>query len=369
MAARENARAKLWLIGIWALWTLFGIFSAALTHFRTSFSKRPFSWPTVLYSELGYAYIAAVLSVGVIWLARRYPLLKRPYVPRFVLHVGGALVYASLAKIGWDLLRIGSTAPYLSSGFSFASFYRSINWGWDSGVLLYAVVLLSTYAYDYYVQYEIGRIKTAELEVQLARAQLHALKMQLHPHFLFNALHTAAALVRANPVGAERVLARLGDLLRMTLASSDAQEVRLIDELRFLDLYLDIERTRFEDRLTIHFEVEPDTEDALVPHFILQPLVENAVRHGAGTRAQGAEIRVIARAESDCLHIMIWDNGSGNGKLPDAPVREGVGLSTTRARLERLYGDGQRMELRTISPVGFEASLTIPFRRATAAVG
>lgn len=369
MSARERARSHAWLIAVWALWTAFGLFSASLVVYRSSFTKRPYTWPSALSSELGYAYIAAVLSAGVIWLARKYRLLTPPYVAHFLLHVAAAFVYASVAKFLWDLLRLGATAPYLATGFSTFKLVQSINWGLDVGVLLYSIVLLSTYAYEYYRQYEVGLVRTAELEAQLARAQLQALKMQLHPHFLFNALHTASALVRENPAGAERVLARLGDLLRITLASTDAQEVPLIDELRFLDLYLDIERTRFEDRLDIHFEVDTSAEDALVPHFILQPLVENAVRHGAGTRAQGAQIKVVAKTSSNSLNISVWDNGSDEKKAPGPPAREGVGLSTTRARLERLYGSAQRIELRTLSPVGFEANLTIPLRRARATAG
>src|SRR5438045_1791365 len=142
-----KARRHAWFIGVWALWTLFGVFSAALVVFRSSFSKRPFTWQTALYSELGYAYIAAVLSIAVVWLARRYPLQKRPYTLHFCLHTLAALLYASLAKFGWDLMRVGNTVAYLTTGFSFLAFFRSINFGWDSGVLLYAVVLLSTYAY------------------------------------------------------------------------------------------------------------------------------------------------------------------------------------------------------------------------------
>lgn len=368
MSARGKARSWVWLAIVWTLWTIFGVFSASLVVYRSSFTKRPYTWSTALYSELGYAYIAAVLSLGVIWLGRRFRLMKRPYLPHFLLHLAGALLYASVAKLLWDLLRIGTTAPYISSGFSFLHLFQSINWGLDSGVLLYVIVLLSAYAYEYYCQYQLSVLRAAELEAQVARAQLQALKMQLHPHFLFNALHTASALIRGNPQGAERVLARLGDLLRLTLESSDAQEVALIEELRFLDLYLDIERTRFEDRLEIHFEVEPQAENALVPHFILQPLVENAVRHGAGTRAQGAQIKVVAKTNGDSLNICVWDNGSGKA-ASSAPAREGVGLSTTRARLERLYGGAQRIELHTVSPVGFEASLTIPLRRVEAGLG
>jgi sensor histidine kinase YesM len=369
MSARERAQSHAWLIAVWALWTAFGVFSAALVVYRGSFTTHPYTWGTALFSELGYAYIAAVLSAGVIWLARRYRLLNPPYIPQFLLHAAGAFVYASIAKVFWDLLRVGTAASWLTTGFSLFKLVQSMNWGLDSGVLLYAIVLLSTYAYEYYRQYEVGLVRTAELEAQLARAQLQALKMQLHPHFLFNALHTASALVRENPGGAERVLTRLGDLLRITLASSDAQEVPLIDELRFLDLYLDIERTRFEDRLDIHFEVDTSAEDALVPHFILQPLVENAVRHGAGMRAHGAQIKVVAKTTPNSLNISVWDNGSDEKKAPGPPAREGVGLSTTRARLERLYGGAQRIELRTLSPFGFEANLTIPLRRARATAG
>src|SRR5690348_16435624 len=118
MFGRGKARSYAWLVAVWAAWTVFGLFSAGLVVFRTSFSKRPYTWSSALHSELGYAYIAAALSAGVVWLAKRYRLLKRPYVRHFAVHVAGAIVYSSIAKVLWDLLRVGPTAPYLVSGFS-----------------------------------------------------------------------------------------------------------------------------------------------------------------------------------------------------------------------------------------------------------
>jgi two-component system LytT family sensor kinase len=186
--------------------------------------------------------------------------------------------------------------------------------------------------------------------------------MQLHPHFLFNTLHAITVLIREDPAAATRAVTRLGDLLRLTLSSAMTAEVSFSRELEILTLYLDIERTRFQDRLVIDYDVQPVTLDALVPDFILQPLVENAIKHGVSPHAGVGRIEVRSRADGDWLILEIRDNGAGIP--PGEPPRAGIGLSTTKERLQHLYGGRHELELGNAPGGGFLARIRIPLRLA-----
>ncbi len=196
------------------------------------------------------------------------------------------------------------------------------------------------------------------LEASLARARLEALKMQLQPHFLFNSLNAIGALVHKDPDAADEMLAALSDLLRLTLETSGEQELPLRRELEFVERYLAIEHVRFGDRLRFEVDVAPETFAALVPTFLLQPLVENAVRHGLEPRSGAGVLMIRARRVGGTLRLSVTDNGIGlpNGK----PEREGIGLSNTRARLRELYGGAASLELRNAD--GLLVEVTVPFR-------
>ncbi len=205
------------------------------------------------------------------------------------------------------------------------------------------------------------RLRASELETELARAHLRALQMQLRPHFLFNALHTVAALVRGGESrAAVRTLSELGEFLRWVLEQDDAQLVPLRRELDLLDRYLRIEQIRFQDRLTTQVDVEPRALEALVPALILQPLVENAVHHGLASASRPGRIDVTVHVDAPMLCIEVRDSGAG----PSPSGRQGIGLGNTRARLERLYGSDHRFELRPSEEGGAVAQLRIPFRPA-----
>jgi LytS/YehU family sensor histidine kinase len=202
------------------------------------------------------------------------------------------------------------------------------------------------------------------LETQLAQAQLQTLKMQLHPHFLFNTLNAIAGLVRdSRNKAAVNMLAGLSDLLRYTLENAGKQEVPLKEELEFLELYLDIQQMRFSDRLRVELQIEPETLGALVPNLILQPLVENAIRHGVSRRAASGTIGVSAKRDDALLCIRIYDDGPGLKRDKGRGV-ECVGLSNTRARLRQLYSEDQRFSLTEREGGGVEATLIIPFTLA-----
>jgi sensor histidine kinase YesM len=216
---------------------------------------------------------------------------------------------------------------------------------------------------EYYRRFHERELRASELEKRLAEARLQALQMQLNPHFLFNTLHAISSLMHRDIDAADRMIVRLSDLLRSALENVGIQEVQLREELAFLDSYLEIEQTRFGDRLTLRREIDPETLDALVPNLVLQPLMENAIRHGIEPRAQPGLIGLRARRENGMLHLQVFDNG--NGIAAPQTFEEGIGLSNTRARLQQLYGNAQRLELANSPQGGLVVSVRIPWRTAT----
>ncbi len=215
------------------------------------------------------------------------------------------------------------------------------------------------HALDYYGKYREGELHAAELEAGLARAQLQLLKSQLHPHFLFNTLNAISALVHTDVEAADRMLARLGDLLRLALEDFGLQEAPLARELEVVRSYLEIEQARLGSRLSIIVDVGPDTLDAWVPTFLLQPLIENSIRHGIAPRAGKGRIEVHARRDREVLHLEVRDDGPG---FPALPPCGGVGLANTRARLFHLYGEAQRLQTRNEPRGGCVVQVTVPFR-------
>jgi LytS/YehU family sensor histidine kinase len=208
-------------------------------------------------------------------------------------------------------------------------------------------------------------IAAATYARQLAEARLHVLSAQLQPHFLFNALHAISALIWDDQARAERLLARLSEMLRLTLRSSTRVETTLAEEVALLQRYAEVQEARYGDRLRVSFEVEPRVRAALVPRLILQPLVENAIRHGITRRISPGRVDVRAWQGEGRLHLTVCDDGVGLSS--GVPVREGVGLSITRARLRQLYGPEQRFELAPAPEGGAVCTLSIPLRLAEAA--
>jgi LytS/YehU family sensor histidine kinase len=230
-------------------------------------------------------------------------------------------------------------------------------------LIIASLIVVAVHALLYYQNFQASELAQSSLKTQLVQAQLRALKMQLHPHFLFNTLHSISSLVLEDPPKANSMIARLGDFLRLTLENSEQQLVSLKEEAEFLRCYLEIEQVRFGDRLTIAFELEPQTLSAQVPHLILQPVVENAIRHAIAPRATQGHINVEAKRLNSSLRLQVRDNGPGTTSNSDLPGTEGVGLRNVRARLHQIYGSDFRFELVNAGGEGLTVVMEIPFQR------
>jgi sensor histidine kinase YesM len=237
------------------------------------------------------------------------------------------------------------------------------NFAWWS--LVYWTILIGSYAFDYYRRYQAGAIKASQLEAQVAQAELQALKMQLQPHFLFNTLNSISSLALEDQRAAVRMISRLGDFLRLTIENNGTQQVSLERELDFLKCYLEIQQVRFHDRLRVTLDVEPAALHAQVPNLILQPLVENAIKHGIAPRADAGHIGIRARLTQATLQVEVSNDGpphAGNGN----GTRHGVGLANTRERLRQLYQERFQLDLETPAEGGAVCTLAIPLTERSA---
>ncbi len=235
----------------------------------------------------------------------------------------------------------------------------------DWTLMTYSAIAGLSYALGYQRESQARAVKTANLEARLAEARLKTLEAELHPHFLFNTLHAISTLIHVEPDAADRMISRLSDLLRITFARSGAARVALQEELEFLQKYLEIEETRFQDRLSVSYDIDPDTLDAEVPRMILQPLVENAIKHGVAPRNAPGRIRIVAARDGESLRLEVCDNGVGLSGSARARLHGGVGLSNTRARLECLYGAGHDL-LFLETGEGLTVQMRFPFSRLPA---
>lgn len=230
-------------------------------------------------------------------------------------------------------------------------------------VFIYCAVLGAGYAFDYYNRYRENAVRVGQLERQLIEAKLERLQAQLQPHFLFNTLNAISALVDRDPAATRQMIARVSDLLRLTLDSRDEHEIPLERELTFLRHYVAIEQLRYQDRLSLKWDIQPGLEQALVPNMILQPLVENAIRHGIGERIAGGAVTIRAARDDGRLILEVRDDGPG---LQVRETASGVGLSNTQSRLNQLYREGAAFELSNANGQGVTARLTIPYHKSPA---
>jgi sensor histidine kinase YesM len=307
--------------------------------------------------------IWAFLTLFIIWLGNKFPLVQGKWRRSICVHIVACLVcgvvQSTLLVLVSEYTRVDIPKPTLTANVLFLFFVAKLN----NNVFFYWAILAVYQILTYYRQLRERELRSSQLEAKLAQTQLQILKMQLHPHFLFNTLHAISALMHKDVELADRMIARLGDLLRSTLENAHRQEVPLQQELEFIEPYLEIEKARLGPRLTVHLDIDPATRDASVPNMILQPLVENAIRHGIAPRAEPGNIAIQAQRQNGSLHLVVSDDGPG--LPPPGQVPQGIGLSNTRARLEKLYGTQQRLEMLGAKNGGLQVAITIPFRNGS----
>jgi len=363
----DQRNRQLWLETalIFAAWTVFGLITANQFYMQSGLRGQPAPWGYVLRHALFEAYLWAFATLAIFWLARRFPLERGRMLRSISVHLIAAVVL-TLARV-MVMVELSRQVEWLPE----RSYSRQF-WGWSHQYLLYHALLLGiAHAVLYHARYRERERAAERLAAGLSEARLQALKMQLQPHFLFNTLNAISALIPADAKPARRMVARLGDLLRITLEHEETQEVTLREELAFLEPYLEIEQTRLEDRLTVVMEIAPETLDARVPHLVLQPLVENAIRHGIAPRIEPGRVEVSATrgADNRFLHLEVRDNGLGVDLDTQATTRKGIGLANIQSRLEQLYHGEHRFDLANHPEGGVVVTISLPYRRGNGMAG
>lgn len=354
------------------LWTVAGLFyfSQGLAQRLVSHDTNP--WWHYLAAWLLGVYLWALLTPAILWLGRRFPLARGAWARHAAIH----LLWSACFSAGELTLEsaLYSRLHLFPPDFR-AALVQLLARGFHGGILDYWIVLGAQWAVLYYQRYQERSqevlkfdLRASELQSQLVSAQLSALKMQLQPHFLFNTLNAITVLVRQQKSkDAEQMLGHMSDLLRGVLEDVDAQEVSLRRELEYLHLYLSIERVRFADRLRMEISADPATREASVPHLILQPIVENAIRHGIGASSSAGRILISTARIDGLVEIRVQDDGPGFS-TGHSSAHEGIGLANTRARLQRLYGASARLDIENCTGGGAAVTLRFPYRDSPAEV-
>ena len=344
--------------------TLLGFFSAFQAFYYVSTftePKREASFVFLLLLNLNYWYSWALLTPAILWLARRFPLERATWMRSVPVHLLGVflgtLTHVSLAIAGRAAIYRWRGASLNSWTTEFQEMFF-LNFDWE--MMTYWTIVGLSHALRYHYEAQHRALAAAQLETRLVEAQLQTLQRQLQPHFLFNTLNTVSALMHRDVEAADAMLAQLGDLLRQSFETVGVQEVALAQELDFLRKYVAIEQARFRERLHITFDVAPDAEECLVPNLLLQPLVENAIRHGIGPRVEPGHVLVRAVRRGDTLELEVRDDGVGVPASQLADLVHGVGLSNTRSRLAHLYGERHRFTVSRPPAGGLSVSIVIP---------
>jgi signal transduction histidine kinase len=371
----SSARRSLWthlgiVLGIWTVLAVVLSGQAYLVVYTAQLAKSdlPAAAPPLALSELFLSSVAdcltwAGLTLVILWLCRRYPFGQGRWRHSLAVHctacLACGLVNVVLSVLAAEIIRHEIPKPTLSANVLLLYFVAKLN----NNVFFYWAILAVAHVLRYYRQVRERELVASQLEAKLAQTQLQILKMQLQPHFLFNTLNAISALVHQDADLADRMIARLGDLLRSTLDNAHQQEVPFRHELDFIQPYLEIERARLGPRLTVELQIDPAALDALVPNLILQPLVENAIRHGIAARPGPGRIQIHASRANGTLHLAVADSGPG---LPaeETVAAKGIGLANTRARLDKMYGNAHRLELTNGPDGGLQIGITIPYKES-----
>jgi len=330
---------------VWAGFTTLALFLAAGNSLTYVADGRPGSWNLTIPLELSEWWLWAALTPLVVWLSRRWPIERLGRPRPILIHLAAGLPVAFLKTAidrelrGWIA---GFTPYFLISTVTFQ-------------FMIYWVIVAVAHAVEGQRRGREREREASQLETRLAEARLELLRAQLHPHFLFNTLNAIAELIHENPVAADRMITGLGELLRQ--AADSAERIELAEELQLVRRYIEIQQGRFGDRVQLVVEVDVEAERTMVPSLVLQPIVENAFRHGLAPDRDG-QITIRARRQNGRVLIEVLDNGVG---LPAAGLEEGLGLANTRARLEATYGRGYRFEVAGADDGGVCVTIDVPF--------
>ncbi len=320
-------------------------------------------WRHALLLSLTLWWSWGMVTPLILWVDSQIPVSSKQLTRRVLAHFLPSLLVTSVYVYLLGTVRaafgIGDWSGLRSISFLVNALRGLFLWNW----LNYWLILGAWQAYHYYDQYITGEMRLERLEKNFSEARLNALRMQLEPHFLFNALNTISSHVERDPKLARRMIEHLGDLLRLSLESKDRQEVPLAEEMAFLEHYLAIQKIRFGDHLQIETQIAPEVKYASVPCFFVQPLVENAIRHGISRRASGGTVIVSARQDGNRLEIRVLDDGVGLPKGWTLENCSGVGLSVTRQRVAGLYPDGETcFTVNQRASGGTEVEISLPLR-------
>jgi two-component system, LytTR family, sensor kinase len=362
------------------IWTIIGVFFFSQGLSQKFFSHDPTPWWHYLLSWLVGVYVWALMVPAILWLGRRFPIERRNWLRRVALHLLlGVIVSVVQLAVESAVLPHLRVFPTLMQTF-WTTFAFLLVIGFHNGIMTYWTILGVQYGIRYYQSYQERKqealrleLRASELQSQLVQAQLGVLKMQLQPHFLFNTLNAIMVLVRQQKSReAEETLAHLSDLLRCVLEDVEAQEVPLRRELQYLQLYLSIEQVRFQDRLRVEISADPAILDAAVPQMALQPVVENAIRHGIGRSSSAGRIKISAVRVNNTLELRVQDDGPG---FPSAgsfekhfSPNQGIGLANTRARLQQLHGEEARLTTENGQPSGAVVTMILPYHAVPGAL-
>ena len=340
---------RLWLFGI-LIWVTLALLSAAQNATWRALTGRPVDWLTILPNSLADWLTCGLLTPAFYWMVRRFPIRGERWWSRIPIHLAASIVFV--------FLKVAAYAPLfhlLNPGID-RTYFNILLGGFYADMLAYWAAVGVIHAIEYYVQ-------TARLDGALRAAELENLRAQLQPHFLFNTLQSISTLIHRDQPAADRMLTDLSGLLRLSLRNTATQEVSLREELSFLELYLAIMRVRFGDRLVIAVDAPESLMDARVPSLVLQPIVENAIRHGMADRPDIGHVTVRATRDGDVLRLEVTDDGPGLASMPTSG--NGIGLGNTRERIARLYGNEGKVVILDAQDGGLNVQLTVPLRLTT----
>jgi two-component system, LytTR family, sensor kinase len=357
MSAVHNAGWKPALIKLLpiAAWVIVGLVFTSQLHFFAARAGGKMSWLDSLVWEIPRWLLWAFFAPFVSRLARKFPVHRQNAAKQIALHTLFGAIFSLIHLVLFVLIFHGLRTLMGDHGKLLNTFQFAFALDFHVGIAVYWLLVLLRQSRD-------SEQRIARLNAELSQAQLQALKMQLHPHFLFNTLNSISSYLRKDVETADEMIGRLGDFLRITLQNSGAQEIELEKELNFLKQYLAIEQLRFQDRLNTAFDIDPDTANALVPNLILQPIVENAVRHGVAAKTGMGMIKISTKRDNSKLQIVISDNGPGVSEQ----MNQGIGITSTRNRLEQMYGAQGVFHITNQSEGGAIAVLEMPFRESEA---